>query len=324
MSETKSILVGDVGGTNTRLGIAYIDGDDIRLDNFSKFRNDDYVAFEAVLDEYLRTQAVNPYAASFAIAGSIQDGAVSLTNRDWHISSWGLSKQYGFKFAQLHNDFAAMARSVPLMDSASFEVIYESGKTNDGAPIVVAGPGTGFGVAVVVPLPSGVHILPSEGGHQAFTAYTEDESELLHILQKDTPFVSLELVSSGSGMDRVHKAICKRHSQPYAQLAPHIIRERADAGDTVCLEVCEVRAAAVMGAAADMALASGALGGVVLAGGVSVRLYDYIKRPKAMERYFNRGARTDYIKQISVRLLTNPEAPLFGAAALYRDTQCQI
>lgn len=314
------LLVADIGGTNARLGIAYMDGDTLRLDHFHKYKGDDFVSFNDIVDDYLEAYPVKPMAASFAIAGPIRGDTAKLTNRDWHISSKELSERHNIT-VQLHNDFAAMARSVPLMDETSFDTIYASGRDKIGAPILVAGPGTGFGMAIVVPLPSGVHILPSEGGHQAYAPYTREESELLHILQKDNPFVSLELVSSGSGMDRVHKAICERRNQPYARLAPHLIRERADAGDAVCLEVCETRAAAVMGAAADMALASGALGGVVLAGGVSERLSDYIKRPEAMERYFNRGARMDYIKQISVRLLKNPQAPLYGAAALYRDTQ---
>jgi glucokinase len=68
-----------------------------------------------------------------------------------------------------------------------------------------------------------------------------------------------------------------------------------------------------------MALVYGARGGVVIAGGVSERLIDYIATPKAMSRFFDRGPMSDYLKNIPVKLLQNPAAPLIGAAVLYLD-----
>jgi glucokinase len=145
------------------------------------------------------------------------------------------------------------------------------------------------------------------------------ETELLHILQKTHEFVSLELVSSGFGMDVIHKAICERQGVPYQKLEPGKVLELAKSGDPVCLEICEVRSAAIMGALGDMALVYGARGGVVIAGGVSERLIDYIATPKAMSRFFDRGPMSDYLKNIPVKLLQNPAAPLIGAAVLYLD-----
>ena len=86
-------------------------------------------------------------------------------------------------------------------------------------------------------------------------------------------------------MDAVHKAVCERLGQPYKRLTPMAIRDLAVAGDRACLDVCEIRANAIMGVMGDMALATGARGGVVLAGGVAKRpfgIYRHTKRYGAL------------------------------------------
>lgn len=333
MPNNDIILVGDIGGTNTRLAIAHVQKSGahvhkngthvqqnaVRLDNFKKFQGDDYSSLEEIIAVYLRSQTSKPISASLAIAGPIFNQSVKLTNRNWQFSHTGLCEKFGFEHTRLHNDFSAMARSVVMMGNDSFNSFYKPDTKPNSAPIIIAGPGTGFGMGIVIPDCQPPRVLPSEGGHQAYAPQTEDESEILHILQKDHEYVSLELVCSGSGMDMVHQAICTRHNKPYERLAPHTVLLRAADGDAICLEICEIRAAALMGAVGDMVLACGARGGVVLAGGVSERLADYIRAPKAMNRFFNRGPNTDYMKKISVRLLTDATAPLYGAAALFQD-----
>lgn len=319
MNSDQNILVGDIGGTNTRLAIAHVSDGDIRIEGFEKFQGDDFSAFDDIIATYLSHRSLRPEAASLAIAGPIESGQVKLTNRDWHLSDKALCQQFGFKSVKMHNDFAAMTRSVLIMNDDSFETFYKANNPNPLAPIVVAGPGTGFGMGIALPDCTPPYVMPSEGGHQAYAPLTDAECEVLKYLNLKHDFVSLELVCSGSGMNAVHEAISALHGQPYRKLPPAVIRERAETGDAVCQDVCEIRAAAVMGAVGDMALATGALGGVVLAGGVSERLSDYLKAPKAMARFFNRGPRSDYMKHISIRLLKHPEAPLYGAAALYKD-----
>jgi len=318
-SKIEPILVGDIGGTNTRLAIAHWNDGDIQITDFKKFTGNKFPNFNDIVEVYLRNCEVKPSAASLAIAGPVHDNYVKVTNRDWQISAQDLATQFGFTDIEFYNDFAAMSRSVLLMDDDSFVTLFDSGITTLNAPILVAGPGTGFGVGIVLPCSESPHVIATEGGHQAYAPVTKAECEVMHILQTKFDFVPLELLCSGSGMNAVHEAICKRHKESYSPLPPDLIRQRAKEGDKICLEVCELRSAAIMGAAGDMALSTGALGGVVLAGGESKRLSGFIRAPKAMERFFNRGRRSDYMKRITVRLLTNPEAPLYGAAALFQD-----
>ena len=147
----------------------------------------------------------------------------------------------------------------------------------------VAGTGTGFGVGYRVPTKHGYHVLASEGGHAAYKPQTALEFELLLALQKERDFVSVELVSSGSGLPVVHQAICDIYGVPYEYVEPARMRELARAGDKVERDICNIRAAAVMGAIGDFALTGGAQGGVVLAGGVSERMIEFYTEPAAME-----------------------------------------
>lgn len=319
MRDENAILVGDVGGTNIRLGLAERDaGGRIHVEHFTKYKGDNIGGVPAAIEKFSEQTGYSAKFASLALAGPITNGRVTLTNRPWTICSQELSAQFEFEQVQLHNDFSAMARSVPELQPDDFRTI-SAGQAMANEPIIVAGPGTGFGTSILAPNKGAYLVISSEGGHQAYAPRTKEETELLHILQAEHDFVSLELVSSGQGMDAVHAAICQRLNQPYVKLTPADILEKAKAGDPVCLEVCEVRGATIMGALGDMALLSGARGGVVLAGGVSERLIDYIDTPKALERYTNHGPRSDYVRQIPIRLLQNPAAPLYGAAALYMD-----
>jgi glucokinase len=100
-------------------------------------------------------------------------------------------------------------------------------------------------------------------------------------------------------------------------VSPAGMRERADAGDEMYLQLILVRACAVMGAVGDLALANGALGGVVLAGGVTERIVDFLRMPEAADRFRARGPMSEFLENCPVVLMHDPEAPLIGAAAYY-------
>lgn len=317
--KTEQMLVGDVGGTNVRLGLAHRRNDgSLIVEKIQKLPGDDFDNLSAAISKYIETLENTPKTAALALAGPVEKGCITLTNRAWTVCQDDLAKTFRFNTVRLYNDFSAMARAVPECSKDDFRILNAAQAAPD-APILVAGPGTGFGMAILVPRSGNWQVLSSEGGHQAYAPQTQKEAEILHILQRDTNFVSLELVSSGRGMDAVHKAVCERLGQPYERISPARIRDRAIAGDRASLDVCEIRANAIMGAMGDMALAAGARGGVVLAGGVAKRLMEFIDTPSAMERYYNRGPRRDYVKNIPVTLLEKPAAALYGVVALSLD-----
>ncbi len=310
------VLVGDVGGTNARFALADWAEGRLVLSRVELHAGEAFATFEDAVGHYLDATGLKPAGACIAVAGPVRDGAAHLTNRDWRVSEAVLRDRFGIAAPLVINDFLAMARSVPEMGPESFEEVYD-GEAVAGAPLIVAGPGTGFGVSTLVPSPKGWTVLAGEGGHIAYAPRTALERELAAVLARDHGYVSNELVASGSGLDEVHAALSEIRGVPCAKMTAAEMQAKADAGDGFFAELAQVRALAVMGAVGDLALANGALGGVVLAGGVSERLAAYFRLPAMRERFVARGPMSDYLARCPVRLLRNPEAPLIGAAAHY-------
>ncbi len=313
------LVVGDVGGTSARFGIAQLVDGVPHVEAFRKVPGDSFGRFSDALDAYLRDTGAAPRHGLFALAGPVIDGGVSLVNRpEWPtIESNRIADQFGLESVSLVNDFAAMARSVPALPEDAFLQVLP-GTAQPRHPVLVAGPGTGFGVATILPKVQGWRVVSGEGGHSAYAARTETEFaivEALHGLGHD--YVSNELILSGSSFDDVHRAVCNVHGRSYEPLSPQAVLDAANAGDPVGLEICLLRARGTLGAAGDFALANGARGGVVIAGGVAQRLRSYITSDEATSRFLDRGPRSDYMEDLPVRLLIDEAAPLVGAAALF-------
>lgn len=308
------VLVGDVGGTNVRFAWAVRRGGAFRMERFEVLQGKDFPTFEEALQRYLDQSGVRPALACFAMAGPVKDGVGRLTNRDWLISGETIAARFGIADVMVINDFLAMARSVPELDEDAFESLFE-GDVVAGAPTIVAGPGTGLGVSTLVPAGQGWRVISGEGGHTAYSPRTDLEHDVSRVLKRDHGYVSNELVASGSGLVAVHRAFCELFGRSYEPVSPAEMRVRSDAGDGMFRSLIELRALAVMGFVGDLALINGALGGVVLAGGVSERISDFLRTPAARERFVARGPMSYFLSRCPVRLLHEPVAPLVGAAA---------
>jgi len=319
-----SVLVGDIGGTNVRLGCARLGfAGHPEVEDIAVMPGDDFPDFGAAVSQYLgRIGNARPRRALFAIAGPVRDGVVQMTNRDWRIDARSLASRLGFDGVRLVNDYAAMARAIPELPEGDFKVFNEGLVPAERAPILVAGPGTGLGMATLIPKGErGWRVLTGEGGHAEFAAHTLREWALVEQLRKTHGFVSKELVLSGSGLDAVHRALCEIDGVDWQQMPPAEIMTLAEAGDEICRDICQIRAGATMAALGDGALINGTRGGVVITGGVAERLVGWLEQPKALARFFERGPRHEYMADIPIRLLLSGEAALIGAAALYYDEE---
>ncbi len=312
------LLVGDVGGTNARFAVAVRRGGRVSIEQFESLKGNQFKTFDDALQAYLEKTGVKPDAACVAVAGPVRGGEAHLTNRGWTVSEAALLERLGTGKALVVNDFLAMARSVPEVGPEAFDVVFQ-GKPVEGAPILVAGPGTGFGVSTLVPGHGGWTVIAGEGGHMAYAPRTEFEFQIAKILGRDHGYVSNELVASGSGLASLHAAVCETYGVPVAEIEPDDMEIRAHAGDAMYKALLDVRALATIGAVGDLALANGALGGVVLAGGVSGHIVEFLVTPEARERFVSRGPMSEYLEQCPVQLLKEPVAALIGAAAHYEQ-----
>ena len=321
---TQTVLVGDIGGTNVRFACAHLNLTGApEIESVSILPGDSFSSFEAALERYLDSlNGHRPDHALFAFAGPVREGRVTLTNRNWSVDSTKVANDLEFDRVRFVNDYAAMARAIPVLPESSFKLIHAGDPTKDRAPILVSGPGTGLGVATLLPeYEGGWHVLTGEGGHAAYAPQTEREWVLAKELRRHYGHVSKELVLSGSGLNAVHAALCALDGVPWVKTPPAEILNRARAGDIICRDICRIRAAATLDAMADAALINGTRGGVVITGGVAERLSDWLTAPEALARFFERGPMSHYMHPIPIRLLLSGQSALIGAAALHFDQE---
>ncbi|WP_300390178.1 glucokinase [Henriciella sp.] len=317
------VLVGDIGGTNVRFAIARRGfAGHCTVSDVSVMPGDGFDKFDDALNTYCdHIGKTCPERALIALAGPVDEGHVKLTNRDWIVDEKRLEANTGLKRVRLVNDYAAMARAIPELPESDFRLL-QAGDPDESErePILVSGPGTGVGMATLIPVgTTNWRVLTGEGGHAAFAPFNDRERALAVKLEESHGYVSRELVLSGSGLNAVHKALCDIDGVEWEELPPAEIMKRAGQGDRICRDICEIRARGTLYALGDAALMNGTKGGVVVTGGVAERLADWLAAPEALERFNNRGPMSDYMHPIPIRLLLSGEAALVGAAALHFD-----
>jgi glucokinase len=185
-----------------------------------------------------------------------------------------------------------------------------------GAARAVIGPGTGLGVAGLVPSGGGWVALPGEGGHATLAPADDFESALLALVRRQHPHVSAERLLSGSGLPLLHRCTAQLLGQPAEDLAAPAIVERALAGeDPVAGRTLELFCALLGGFAGNVALTLGARGGVYIGGGIVPRMSAYFSNSPFRTRFEAKGRFTGYLREIPTFVVTDTLAALDGAAA---------
>ncbi|HCS65713.1 MAG TPA: glucokinase [Cellvibrio sp.] len=319
------LLVADIGGTNGRFGLVEFDAESIGADgqiNYTAERQitlkcADYVDMATMIRTCCAKFGVDmPDYACLAIAGPIENGQASMTNLNWKFSIHGLRDQLGMKTLHVINDFASLAYAVPFLKENELVTLYESNKSNSDAPIVVMGPGTGFGMAVLVPNQNNWKIIPTEGGHASFAPTNEKELDIKSFLLKEQSHVSVENILSGGGLVTLYRALAHNSGVEAKPYSPAEVSTKGLANeDALCREAVLTFCDVLGEVAGDKALSVGARGGVVIGGGLTPKLMGLLPESHFLERYKNKGPMAGYVSDISIRLIVNDKAALVGSAA---------
>ncbi|MFO1507712.1 MAG: glucokinase [Lysobacterales bacterium] len=315
-------LLADVGGTHIRFALAATGSNgapdiaDVEQFDVGKFPD-----FAAAAHHYLEDRA-RVSRGVFAVAGRVVDGAVRMTNHPWQLEEANLAAELGLSRAQLVNDFAAVARAIPLLrDGASLNVIggVQPQSGADGT-FLALGPGTGLGVGLLVVRDGQPLVIPTEGGHVGFAPGDAIEARILAVLARRYGRVSNERLVSGPGLAALHGALTEIDGKPNDGLADAVsITRRAAGGNTRCIATVE-RLCALLGAVAgDLVLACGAWGGVYLAGGITAALLPWLEQGGFRQRFADKGRYADTLAGVPTAVIRHPEPGLLGAAALAGD-----
>jgi glucokinase len=313
-------LVGDVGGTNARLALVD-EGGHIR--HPKTYSAADFGALGEVIGQYLETTVGRrcPPRAVLAVAGPVVDGEIEFTNLAWRISEGELVGTFAFEAARLINDFAAQAMAAPVLDTDDLKPLGPMMKGAEGAPIVVLGAGTGFGVAGLARSERGDVPIATEGGHAAFAPYDEVEAQVLSRLRKIHDRVSIERVLSGRGMFELYKALGDIRGVDTGLVDEKAVFAAGQAGDPLCSETLD-RFCGILGSVAgDLALTFGARAGVYVSGGIAPRMVDRLNSGGFRRRFEDKGRLSDYTRDIPTSLIVHPYAALVGSARALKQLE---
>lgn len=321
------LLVGDIGGSNTRLGLV-LGGE---LQAVVKWRTSATRGLGEAVRRYrevLEAGGLAPGwdAAAVAVAGPVSGARARLTN----VEGWEASPEDLGAPGVILNDLAAVAWALPVLGEEDVETLCGP-EPVPGAPAVVVGVGTGLGAALFV----GGQAVPGEGGHADFAPPGPAHDSLLSWLRGELPGaqVTVEHVLSGPGLGRL-----LRYAATCTEPAPEVRRildgpaapasEGAQPLEAVvsawntrcpaCRLATELFVEALGGEVAGLGLRVLARGGIYLCGGVAQRLAPALRTglPRVLAR--PEADMAALRSALPVRLVTHPDPALVGAAAAAR------
>jgi glucokinase len=302
-------LVADIGGTHSRLALAAGGIHSIRV-----FDNAGFSGLEGVIDAYLQgvDAAARPATAAVAVACPVSGDELTLTNLGWTVSVEALRKRFGFRALHVFNDFAAAALAIPGLGPGDVLAV-GGGTALAERPVALIGPGTGLGVAALVPCGRGWVPVASEGGHVTLAAVTEEEERIIGALRRRLGHVSAERLLSGPGLLLLYQSMAGTDK---ISLTPEAITRLAVSGDDpVAVRVMGHFLALLGTVAGNLALTLGAQGGVYLAGGILPGLAAQLQASSFRERFMDKGRYRDYLNAIPTLLITKEHPALVGLAA---------
>lgn len=322
MTESAKLLVGDIGGTNARLGLC-----DIKTGEISQIENyptADYKGIEDVIDLYLAKQTAVGFKdikhACLAIATAITGDQISMTNNHWSFSTAAVKARFSFNNLFMINDFTAVSMAIPMLKET--DIIQFGGEAPlKNKPIGVYGAGTGLGVSYLIPANNKWVTFAAEGGHVDFAPDTEEEIAILtHTKDFYQGRVSAERILSGMGLVNIYNALCKHEGVEAQLFEPKDITEKAlDGSCNICERTLQHFCVLLGRFGGNLALTLGAFGGIYMAGGIVPRFLSFFEKSDFRKGFEDKGRFSEYNKKIPVFLITHPQTGLLGSGAFIRQ-----
>ncbi|HVN27608.1 MAG TPA: glucokinase [Candidatus Binataceae bacterium] len=320
------ILAGDIGGTNTRLGLFRVENGAPTLIGSHRYATAHFASLEAVCADFLRLSRDAISSACFGVPGPIIGGAAHATNVSWTMREESLARALNGTPVRLINDLGATAYGVMHLDDSEVSVLQKSALPINQGNVAVIAAGTGLGEAGLAYENGRHYAIASEGGHASFAPQNDEQVELYRYLRARFGHVSSERVLSGPGLFNIYSFLRTRRTTEEPKWLTELLEEE-DAGaviseaalerrDPECIRALEIFVDIYGAEAGNLALKMLALGGVYVSGGIAPKILPALRDGRFMRAFADKGRLNEMLSKIEVRVAMNEDAALIGAAWL--------
>lgn len=307
------ILIGDIGGTNSRFAIvadaASEPGAPLVVKTASYASID-----EAIRQTVLDHVPVKPRSAMLAVAGPVDGDEIALTNCSWIVRPKAMFSSLGLSEVVILNDFEAQALAVAALGPQHLEKI-GGGEGEPNAGRVVLGPGTGLGVAGLIRSGGKWIPVPGEGGHMDIGPRTERDRQIFPHLETIEGRISGEQILCGRGLVNAYRAIARADGVEPVLSTP---AEITAASDAIAREAVRFFVTCLGRTAGDLALVFMSRGGVYLTGGIAPKIVPALKQANFREAFEDKAPHRELMKAMPIYVITHPLAALAGLGAYAR------
>ncbi len=314
-----AFLAADVGGTHARLGLVHRTADGCaHVTSYTTYIGADYASLGQILHRFMAEHEVHVSHCVLACAGYMLDGVVINQNLPWAVDTRQLRQELGLGKLSLINDFEALAYATPYIDAGTTTLLSQCSRASDEGPVIVVGPGTGLGSAVLVPGSPRPTVLPTEAGQINLAPGNELEARVRDILAQTDQYVSYEHVLSGPGLLNLYRALGKYRHEPAPIDDPRAITRSALRGDDALARQTLDTFCALLGSfVSNLAMLYNASGGIYLAGGIVPHIRDFLARSDFLARFLAKGQTRAFLERVPIRLIEHGQLGVVGAASWY-------
>lgn len=328
-----TVLVGDIGGTKTRLYLfSARQGPSAPLAS-ETFASRHYDALEEILRAFTAGAEHRFSRAVFGVAGPVVQGRVQVTNLPWVIEEAALCRLLQIQDVRLMNDLEMVAYALPFLQPDDRMTLNAGpGRAEPHGTMAVIAPGTGLGEAFLTHGTDGFSAHPSEGGHVSFAPRNAQQVRLLQYLLTRFDHVSYERVCSGIGIPNLYRFLKASGEKTIPAALDARINEAEDPTPLIinaglessppcplCEQVVRLFVDILGAAAGNLALKVVATGGVYIGGGIPPRIGECFRTGIFMQAFKAKGRMANLLDTIPVHVILKPDAAVFGAACYALD-----